>query len=187
VSASEKLNQTIQKNIEQLSSLSSKLEQAESEARNDPLTGLANRRHLAEYLSSLTENYCFLIVDIDYFKKINDEHGHDVGDEILARLGAILKESVRNTDLAARVGGEEFCIVLPETSLTNSRKLAETLRQSIELHPFSTQHGAIDVTVSLGIAEHHEGMSNSETFKAADKALYQSKHRGRNRVTVAPG
>ncbi|MDX8407181.1 MAG: diguanylate cyclase, partial [Mariprofundaceae bacterium] len=116
-SASASLRETMQQHIQQLSSLSDKLEQAESEARNDPLTGLANRRHLAEFLKDLDQKmFGFLIVDIDHFKKINDHYGHDAGDEILKQLAIILKESTRATDLPARIGGEEFCVVFPESS-----------------------------------------------------------------------
>ena len=183
-SASEKLNQTIQEQVEKLSSLTSRLKAAESEARNDPLTGLPNRRSLAEFLKRIgTSGFCFLIVDIDFFKRINDEHGHDIGDEVLHQLATLLKASIRETDLAARIGGEEFCIVFPETNLDISVALADKLRSAIAASPFQTSTGEIAVTVSIGVAEHRTGTSHSDTFKAADKALYQSKQQGRNRVT----
>jgi len=185
-SASEKLHETIKQNIEQLSNMSQQLEQAESEARNDPLTGLANRRRLAEFLGTLDQSmFCFLVVDIDHFKQINDTYGHDVGDEILQQLGGLLDECTRKTDLAARVGGEEFCIIFPETDLETSLRLAETLRQSIAIKPFKTTGGTIEMTVSIGLAEHAIGTEHSRTFKAADAALYQSKENGRNQVTCA--
>jgi len=185
-SASEKLNETIQQNIEQLSSMSQQLEQAESEARNDPLTGLANRRRLAEFLKSLDQSgFCFLVVDIDHFKHINDTYGHDVGDEVLQQIATLLDECTRKTDLAARVGGEEFCIIFPATDQATSIRLAETLRQSIEMKPFKTSGGIIELTVSIGIAEHAPGTEHSLTFKAADEALYRSKENGRNQVSCA--
>lgn len=185
-SASEKLNDTIQTQVEKLSSLSNKLEQAESDARNDPLTGLPNRRRLAEYLGGLgNTNYCFLVIDIDFFKKVNDTYGHDVGDEILQQLAIILQHNIRNTDLVARIGGEEFCIVFASASIDTSFKLADQLRQTIADASFDTEQGTLHITTSIGLAEHTSGKTASNTFKAADKALYASKHNGRNQVSIA--
>jgi len=186
-SASKKLNATIKQQVEKLSTLSSRLQQAESEARNDPLTGLANRRSLAEFLNCLNHSgFCFLIIDIDFFKKINDSYGHDVGDEVLQQLAITLKESIRDTDLAARIGGEEFCIVFPNAEIDISLMLADKLRQAIAAQSFHTQAGDIDVTVSIGVSEHAANLSHSDTFKAADQALYLSKQSGRNQVSKAP-
>jgi len=185
-SASKKLNTTIAQQVEKLSTLSTRLEQAESEARIDPLTGLPNRRSLAEFLKRLDHSgFCFLIVDIDFFKKINDSYGHDVGDEVLQQLAIALKEGIRDTDLAARIGGEEFCIVFPHTNIEISLRLAEKLRQTIAEHAFHSQSGNIHATVSIGVSEHTANRSHSDTFKAADQALYLSKQQGRNRVTKA--
>lgn len=185
-SASEKLHESIRLNVEKLSSLSKQLEEAESEARNDPLTGLANRRRLAEYLKTLGQSrFCFLVVDIDHFKNINDTHGHDVGDEVLQQMAQMLDACTRSTDLAARVGGEEFCVIFPDTDLESSTHLAETLRHSIEMKSFRTTAGMIDITASIGIAEHLPGTDHANTFKAADEALYQSKKNGRNQITVS--
>ncbi|MDX8404801.1 MAG: GGDEF domain-containing protein [Mariprofundus sp.] len=184
--ASRKLQNSIQSNLEQLNEMSGKLAQAESEARNDPLTGLANRRYLAEFLNTLNhDGFCFLICDIDFFKKINDNYGHPAGDEILRQLARILKESIRPTDMVARIGGEEFCIVFPATDLTNSGRLAETLRQAVAIHPFKTEQGNIDVNISIGVAAHEPNTSHAATFKKADAALYLSKENGRNQVTLA--
>ncbi len=185
--ASEKLNATIQQQVEKMSALSSQLQQAESEARNDPLTGLPNRRRLAEFLRQMASDaFCFLIIDIDFFKRINDTYGHDVGDEILQQLGRRLQESIRDSDLAARIGGEEFCIVYPGTSIDTGMALADKLRQSIAANSFDTQRGALTVTVSIGAAEHNASRSHSATFKAADQALYLSKRDGRNQVSIEP-
>ncbi len=185
-SATEKLNKTIQTQVEKLSSLSNKLEQAESEARNDPLTGLPNRRRLAEFLGQLGQTgFCFLVIDIDFFKNVNDTYGHDVGDEILQQLAILLQNHVRTTDLAARIGGEEFCIVFAAATTDTSFKLAEKLRQAIAAFSFTTQQGTLNITASIGLAEHIAGTTAGSTFKAADKALYTSKHNGRNRVSIA--
>jgi len=186
-SASAKLNETIQEQVEKLSTLSNKLEKAKSEARNDPLTGLPNRRHLAEYLSAKGDSsFCFLVIDIDFFKNINDTYGHDIGDEILQQLAVILQANIRNTDLAARIGGEEFCIVFSAAPIETSHKLAEKLRKSIESHSFATEQGPLKITTSIGLAEHIAGQPSSSAFKAADQALYESKRNGRNQVTIAP-
>ncbi|ATX81190.1 diguanylate cyclase (GGDEF) domain-containing protein [Mariprofundus ferrinatatus] len=185
-SASEKLNETIQSHIESLSTLSKKLEEAESAARNDPLTGLANRRLLDEYLKELGQTvYSCLLIDIDHFKRINDTYGHDVGDEILEQIARMLDKCTRSTDIAARVGGEEFCIIFPGTGTENSTRMAEILRQSIEKKSFGTSAGMIDITASIGLAEHIPGTEHSATFKASDEALYRSKKNGRNRISVA--
>jgi len=184
--ASEKLNETIQAQVEKLSSLSNKLEQAESDARNDPLTGLPNRRRLAEFLGEVGKSaFCFLVVDIDFFKKVNDTYGHDVGDEILQQLASILQNNIRNTDLVARIGGEEFCVVFVNTPIDVSFTLADELRQKIADSAFQTQQGVLKITISVGLAEHEIGKPAGKTFKAADKALYASKNNGRNQVTIA--
>ena len=183
--ASTKLQNTIQGQVDKLSSLSRKLEKAEADARNDPLTGLANRRSVAEQLKTLGQDrYSFLVIDIDHFKEVNDTHGHDVGDEILTQFAKFLDGCARSTDFAARVGGEEFCIIFPDTVVEDGARIAETLRHSIELKPFKTSAGTIDITASFGIAEHEPGTNHASTFKAADKALYQSKDNGRNQVTI---
>jgi len=184
--ASTKLHTTIEQQVQKLSTLSSRLQQAESEARNDPLTGLPNRRRLAEFLKQPEHAaFCFLIIDIDFFKKINDTYGHDVGDEVLQQMAIILKDSIRDTDLTARIGGEEFCIVFPNTGIETSMTLANKLRQAIATHAFHTQGGKLDVTVSIGVSEHAGKASHGDTFKAADQALYLSKKHGRNRVSRA--
>jgi len=185
--ASEKLSATIQEQVEKMSALSTQLQQAESEARNDPLTSLPNRRQLAEFLKQMkTDDFCFLIIDIDFFKNINDTYGHDVGDEILQQMASILQEGIRDSDLAARIGGEEFCIVFPATAIDIGMALAEKLRKNIASNAFHTQRGDITVTVSIGVAEQSGAMTHSDTFKAADQALYLSKHHGRNQVSAAP-
>ncbi len=186
--AGERLRQTMQTHVEQMQSLSRKLDEAEREARNDPLTGLPNRRALADFLQSLgARGFCFVLLDIDHFKQINDTHGHDAGDEVLAQLAGILREHTRSTDLAARLGGEEFCVVFPDTGLADGERLAEALRAAIERHSFditASSAGArtLEATVSIGVAEHRAGQPHARAIKAADRALYAAKEGGRNRV-----
>ena len=179
------LKGNMQAQMTQVQSLSKRLEDAEGQARSDPLTGLANRRKLTEFLSDHQEiGGSFVALDIDHFKSINDTHGHDVGDEILTLLAELLTESVRETDMVARLGGEEFCVVLPEKGIDDAFHIAEKLREVIAIHPFPTTEGKISVTISLGVAEQRQGEEHTTWIKRADQALYQSKNSGRNRVTM---
>lgn len=185
--ATETLRKTMHDNLENMQQLSSKLEQAESMARNDPLTGLANRRKLAEFFEKLDRSTpnSFVMVDIDHFKSFNDTYGHDTGDIILTTLAKILKDSVRLTDLVARLGGEEFCIVFPATQQNVALELGEKLREAVEIYPFDTTQGKLHVTISLGVAEHQANESYASWLKRADKALYRAKAEGRNRIIAA--
>jgi len=185
--ASQQVKQTITTQVQQMSDLSKRLEHAEAQARNDPLTGLGNRRKLREYFNTLTESTAatFLMIDIDHFKHINDQYGHDAGDMVLEKLGHMLKVAIRSTDMAARLGGEEFCIVLPETHRIQGVALAEKIRQEIATATFPTQHGNIDIKVSLGVAERRAEESIASWLKRADEALYQAKQGGRNQVIAA--
>ncbi len=184
-SATTALKDNMETQVTQIKALSSRLEDAESQARSDPLTGLANRRKLAEFLSTVKDTTAsFIMLDIDHFKSINDTYGHDAGDEILTVLASILTESVRETDMVARLGGEEFCIVLVGINAEPAFHIAEKVRQSIEVHPFKTRQGKVDVNISLGVAEHRDKEAHAAWIKRADQALYQSKEGGRNRVTL---
>jgi len=184
-SATESLKHNMQNQMSQMQSLSTRLEDAESQARSDPLTGLGNRRKLTEFLSTLSpENNSFIMLDIDHFKSINDQHGHDAGDEILTGLSTLLTESVRGTDMVARLGGEEFCIVLPEMNASQAFHVAEKIRKAVESYAFKTTQGKVAVTISLGVAEQRRDEDQSIWIKRSDKALYQSKKEGRNRVTM---
>lgn len=184
-SATAELKENMQTQVNQIQALSRRLEDAESQARSDPLTGLANRRKLTEFLSTLESVPAgFIMLDIDHFKSINDTYGHNSGDEILTLLAMLLTECVRETDMVARLGGEEFCVVLPETEAEQTYHVAEKIRQAIEIHSFETEQGKVSVTISLGVAQHKEGEAHAAWLKRADKALYQSKEGGRNRVTM---
>jgi diguanylate cyclase (GGDEF)-like protein len=124
-----------------------------------------------------------MIFDIDFFKKISDTHGHGVGDDVLKSLVHVVFENIRQEDLLARWGGEEFMILMPQTTLKAAFDLAERLRKNIEKHEFSKVG---KVTVSLGLAE-YSSEDNIESFiKRADDALYLAKGQGRNRVEFSP-
>ncbi len=184
--AGQRVKQTMNAQMEKMEKLNKRLQHAEAQARNDPLTGLGNRRKLREFFAELTEDVTtFLMIDIDHFKHINDQYGHDSGDMVLERLGKMLKVAVRSTDMAARLGGEEFCIVLPNTTLTQGKQLAEKIRIDIADETFETQHGHIDVKVSIGVAERVAKEAIAGWLKRADEALYQAKQGGRNQVVIS--
>ena len=161
-------------------------------AITDALTGLFNRRYMETHLSSLVEQAAsrgkpitVLIVDIDFFKAINDGHGHDAGDDVLREFALRIRKSIRNIDLACRYGGEEFVIVMPETDMTVAGMVAERLRRRIATEPFMIQQGAgsLEVTISIGIATLGQaGDTAAAMLKRADQALYRAKRDGRNRV-----
>jgi diguanylate cyclase (GGDEF)-like protein len=166
--------QTVQKNTHLL----------KRDAYNDQLTGLANRRSLDETLQSWSKDnrtYSIIVLDIDHFKSVNDTYGHQAGDEVLKHLGVIVSGKVRSEDRCFRFGGEEFVVLLPNTTASEAFIIAEDIRAAVE-HTISPIGKAI--TISLGIAEfpvHAE--SHEELFRAADRALYESKTSGRNRTT----
>lgn len=163
-------------------------------ARTDQLTGLANRRHFDEQLArALTEtdrygnSVSLIIADIDFFKIVNDTHGHEAGDAVLRAVAGIFREKVRTVDVCARYGGEELAVLLPQTTLTGACELAERLRQTIESRVIGFNGKAIPVTASFGVASFPESaVSREGLFPAADKALYRAKAEGRNRVKSAP-
>jgi two-component system, cell cycle response regulator len=160
-------------------------------AITDALTGLHNRRYMETHVGTLVEQalsrskpLTVLVLDIDYFKSINDTHGHDAGDDVLREFALRIKKSIRGIDLACRFGGEEFVVVMPETDLAVATMVAERLRRRIASEPFSIQQGArsIEVTISIGIAALGRSDSPATVLKRADQALYRAKRDGRNRV-----
>ncbi len=161
-------------------------------AITDALTGLFNRRYLESHLASLIEQaisrgkpLSALVVDIDYFKSVNDTHGHHAGDDVLREFALRIKRSIRGIDLACRYGGEEFVIVMPETDLAVAAMVAERLRRRIAADAFAIEQGArsIPVTISVGIAAlRAKDDSAAALLKRADDALYRAKRDGRNRV-----
>jgi len=160
-------------------------------AITDPLTGLHNRRYMASHLDTLMKSaspakpISFLILDIDYFKAVNDTHGHDVGDEVLREFANRIAANVRGIDLACRHGGEEFVVVMPDTDSGFAFAVAERLRQSIESTPIkiSRAPNSLNITVSIGIAS-SAGAPDvpDQLLRRADQALYRAKREGRNRV-----
>jgi two-component system cell cycle response regulator len=175
---SEQLRDNVQKSVEM--------------AITDGLTGLFNRRYMETHLATLVDQaaergkpIAVLVLDIDYFKSINDTHGHDCGDDVLREFALRIRKCIRNIDLACRYGGEEFVMVMPETDRAVATMVAERLRRRIASEPFSIAQGtrSIEVTISIGIAAANGADDNAAAMlKRADQALYRAKRDGRNRV-----
>lgn len=176
--SSEKLRESLSKSVEM--------------AIVDPLTGLNNRHFLDAYMDKLIERakrrqnpISLLITDIDKFKSVNDTYGHDAGDDVLREFARRLRCTVRGADLACRYGGEEFIVLMPDTTQEMAMQIAERLRASIEAKPFALPDGEtmLDVTTSVGVANFDfDGDSGQEMLKRADNALYTAKSNGRNQV-----
>jgi diguanylate cyclase (GGDEF)-like protein len=163
-------------------------------AVRDALTGLYSRRHLDNQLADFMQisrrtgkPVSIVLSDVDHFKLVNDNHGHQAGDYVLHEVGAILRQTIRGYDTAYRYGGEELVVLMPDTTLEDALLTAERIRAAIEEHHFDPPGGTrIPITSSFGVAQVMPGMEKpSELFEAADKALYRAKDGGRNRVEAA--
>ncbi len=157
------------------------------DAETDPLTGLLNRRALLTRLAGDVKGPAALVIfDMDHFKTTNDVHGHLAGDDVLRSFGRILALSCRSQDLAARLGGEEFALLLPGTSLVAAAKLADGVRRRLAKRHFSGNGGPFTSTVSAGVAYSEQAVIDFDTLlRDADKALYVAKRSGRDRVAVS--
>ena len=163
-------------------------------AITDQLTGLHNRRYMSRHLDNLLSSaaqtgkeLAFLILDIDYFKSVNDGHGHDIGDEVLKEFANRIAANVRGIDLACRYGGEEFVVVMPDTDVSFACQVSERLRHSIETTPFriSRAPNSLNLTISIGIASlEGPGDTAEALLHRADQALYRAKKTGRNKVVA---
>lgn len=168
------------------------VEDARRNARTDPLTGLANRRGFDERYAQViqeTDRYggtaALILVDVDHFKRVNDTYGHEAGDEVLIAVADALADGRRTVDIAARLGGEELAILLPQTDASGGREVAERMRKRIEALSVRTSTGEIKVTASFGVAEYATRSGQAEhVVERADQALYAAKRNGRNRVEV---
>jgi len=175
--------------------LKSNYQQTISRSITDELTGLYNRHYLNAHLDNLVRQalnnnkpLSLMMMDMDHFKSVNDTYGHDVGDQVLKQLSDIIVKTIRSADLAARFGGEEFVVLMPETDSQQAKDAGERIRKVIEGTPMKVTHevGELNKTVSIGVAFLNElGDSGQALLKRADEALYKAKNGGRNRVISA--
>lgn len=170
-------------------------EELRRQATTDALTGVINRRHffdLAESIFKQTRRYqrdlAALMIDLDHFKKINDQHLHRIGDQVLIGIADLIQSQIRSPDILGRYGGEEFVILMPETNLENAQNAAERLREAVDSHPVDTDIGPVAITISIGVAtfERIHDVSIDLLINRADQALYAAKQAGRNTVICAP-
>jgi diguanylate cyclase (GGDEF)-like protein/PAS domain S-box-containing protein len=163
------------------------------QANHDPLTGLGNRRTLAEELEKevgraarYSRPLSLLMIDIDHFKRVNDEYGHQAGDKVLVELAKIFELAIRMADTAGRYGGEEFLILLPELEHKQAVLLAERIRLEVESHAIRAEGKVINVSVSIGVSSYPEhGVEAEKLIQASDNAMYKAKNNGRNQTASA--
>ena len=161
----------------------------------DPLTELSNRRSFSTEALRLFQlairhqhKLSCAMLDIDFFKRVNDTYGHDIGDQVLIAMAKACQEQIRKTDLLARFGGEEFCFMFPETDLNAAALLAERIRQAISKLEFHSEENRFSVTVSIGVSELLDSNDKmASMLKRSDDSLYKAKKTGRNRVVIWEG
>lgn len=187
-----KLHDRVSELEREVERLRQELEKEQRRSLIDPLTGIVNRlaymeRAEQEYTRWLRhgKSLSLIIWDIDHFKSINDDYGHQFGDKVLKCVASRLSRRMRKSDLTARYGGEEFVTLLPECNKASARDLAESLRREIEDYCIARKGGSVQVTISCGIAEIADCADMEALFQNADAALYEAKAGGRNRVCVA--
>lgn len=192
-STSGSFKEQLQQATHEIDQLKIKMERYRKEAIKDPLTRLDNRRGFEKGLenaiaraNTAETSLCLITADIDHFKKVNDTHGHLVGDNVLRMVAAAIKDSIKGKDLAARVGGEEFAILLPDTPFDGAMKLADNMRltfERLDLKKKNTGESVGKVTLSFGVTIYKKAEDAEDFVNRADEALYQSKNTGRNKVT----
>ena len=183
----------LQQASREIDELKSKLVRYRQEALKDPLTRIDNRRGFEKKLKDAIDDadatgnaLCLIIADIDHFKRINDTHGHLVGDNVLRMVASTINESVKGRDLVARIGGEEFAVLLPNTPMDGALKLANDIRiafERLDLKKRNTGESLGEVTLSFGVTVYLANEASEDFVNRADEALYKSKNTGRNKVT----
>jgi diguanylate cyclase (GGDEF)-like protein/PAS domain S-box-containing protein len=155
----------------------------------DPLTSLYNRRFISSKIGDEILRYnrtkspfCLILTDIDYFKDVNDQFGHDCGDEVLQTISRLLRKEIRSIDTLARWGGEEFLLLLPNTMIDDAHLIAERIRMKVEAHPFTYEGATFNLTMTLGLAMYQDNLTMKALVKKADTSLYEGKQLGRNCV-----
>lgn len=189
------LNNQLKESMGEITVLREDLKKVTTESQMDALTGVGNRKffdaNIRKQVKQAKEedgDICLLMIDVDNFKKFNDDHGHQMGDAVLRVVGQALKDTIKGSDIAARYGGEEFAIILPNTPINGAMIVAENIRKTIESKVLKRKDTKVtigSVTASIGVARYraHIPESIDEWIERADKALYKSKQHGRNRVT----
>jgi diguanylate cyclase (GGDEF)-like protein len=170
-------------------------QEVERLSRIDPLTGLSNRRSFStdalrvfQLAIRHQKKLSCAMLDIDFFKRVNDTYGHDFGDKVLIAVAKACKKQLRKTDLLARFGGEEFCFLFPETDINAAALIAERIRSVISKLKFDSEKNRFSVTVSVGVSKLLDSNDNMEKLlKRSDDSLYKAKENGRNRVVVWEG
>ncbi len=191
------LKSQLEESRREIEHLRNEVKKAREESLLDGLTGLFNRKGFDLALATCLE-HCndgiecpsLLIADIDFFKRVNDTYGHLLGDKVIHAIAKILNDNIKGKDIAARFGGEEFVILLPETPLDGAKQLAEKIRatiQKLSIKRADNNKAITNITASFGLTSYRQGEQISEFIARADNALYKSKSRGRNCVTVAEG
>jgi diguanylate cyclase len=187
------LTEQLERSTQEARHLTEQLKQAEHQAKLDPLTGMLNRRGLEQRMQSFVEDAgslqggAMLLSDIDHFKTLNDTYGHLLGDKVLRAVGQVICESIKGRDIAARIGGEEFAIFLPDTTLEGAAILAKRICAATSARTIrrSGTDQCIDrVTISIGVAASRESDTLETLIDRADKAMYAGKQAGRNRVSL---
>jgi diguanylate cyclase len=192
-SSSTSFKEQLQQATHEIEELKKKMARYRNEAIKDPLTRIDNRRGFEKKLQDAVNKasisdmpLCLIIADIDHFKKVNDAHGHIVGDNVLRMVAATIKESIKGKDLAARIGGEEFAILLPDTPFDGAMTLADNMRltfERLDLKKKNTGENLGTLTLSFGVTKYKKDEAAEDFVRRADEALYRSKNAGRNKVT----
>ncbi len=195
VSEAREFQSNLHQSTQEIRYLRDELETAKKEATIDALTGLSNRRSFDQAILEArdacdedNEQFCLLIIDIDHFKKVNDNHGHLIGDKVLIGVARLMMKNMRGGDFLARFGGEEFAVILRDTPITGAFSVAENLRKAIkrlQLKHLKTGELVEDVTVSIGVGNYRQDEPLEEFIARCDKALYRAKSTGRNRSVIA--
>ena len=187
IEVNERLQERLEAAEDRLQKQTEQIKAQFAEARTDPLTGLSNRRAFDDALTRQLAEwrrkrsiFCLCVIDVDRFKNLNDEYGHPAGDQVLQTLAEVLKQTVREMDTVARIGGEEFAVILPSTNAVDACRAVERMRVAVADEDFSFDERAMQVTISLGLTSVATDDKAITLVKRSDEALYKAKQNGRN-------
>ncbi len=190
----EKLQSRLQSAEQRLQDQTQEIESHMTAALTDPLTGLPNRRAFNNEMSRRHAEWerksiplCLMMLDIDHFKRLNDEYGHPAGDQALRGLADVLGRTIREMDIVSRIGGEEFAAIFPQTKVSDAKRATERIREAVATSPVFYEQTEMQMTVSLGLAMIQEGENPTDLMARADEALYAAKRAGRNRAYFHDG